>query len=657
MKTAIRILAAGLLCCVGLQQSAGQAPVLDWVKAYENSKDKYLRGDQAGGMVQDKEKNIFYVGYVSEEKTEKYCIPIPNPTGGIPRYSCTYYQVQRGTIVVSKVSPTGEFIWSKRSSITPSLGEYKGAFIALDSLGNVYVTVNVSTCYPSSSGGGIGFSIIDERSHCGAIGILIWKLDRDGNTVWNRPFFGMGVSATHLTGSTYLMINFQDTLGGRDFFLWKINASGNHQLIKHFSSPYYEAATSIHIDGQANLYVTGIFFDTLTIPANNGSISLVSAGDADIFVMKLNSAGNCIWAKSIGGPYRDDGIAGIDRYNNLYLTGNFSGEVDFDPGPGTFVLTTPAWRVDAFVLKLDQDGNFVWAKQVREHARGSAVAASRNGCVYVATINYLGAQVTKYDPNSNWVWTGSIPDSCSISSLAVTDEENVLLYGDFSGRADFDPGRRKSIRQSGGLSDIFIAQWSECHPSTGIAGLVVCDTFNEHGYVLTQSGLYTLDIINAAGCDSTLTLDLTVITVDTSVTQTDSTLVANAIDATLRWLACENGQPIPGETFQVFRPKVHGHYAAEVTYQGCTHVSSCRFARGAVISLFPNPTTGQFTIDMGGDYYNLTLVVAAAAGQEMYTRQYATARIITLDLPGEAGVYFVRIQDGENRHVLKVVKQ
>lgn len=74
--------------------------------------------------------------------------------------------------------------------------------------------------------------------------------------------------------------------------------------------------------------------------------------------------GDFVWAKAMGGTSDDsgEGIA-VDDAGNVYTTGSFYGTVDFDPGPGSFNLTSTGFS-DIFVSKLDSAGNFVWAKRM-----------------------------------------------------------------------------------------------------------------------------------------------------------------------------------------------------------------------------------------------------------------------------------------------------
>ena len=89
-----------------------------------------------------------------------------------------------------------------------------------------------------------------------------------------------------------------------------------------------------------------------------------------------------LWAKQLGGTASDVAYSvALDSSNNVYTVGLFQGTADFDPGPGTFNLTTAGYD-DAFVSKLDGAGNFVWARQlggtVMDRANGVALDSSSN---------------------------------------------------------------------------------------------------------------------------------------------------------------------------------------------------------------------------------------------------------------------------------------
>ncbi|MBT6372369.1 MAG: hypothetical protein HOJ86_06840, partial [Acidimicrobiaceae bacterium] len=121
---------------------------------------------------------------------------------------------------------------------------------------------------------------------------------------------------------------------------------------------------SVAVDSSGNVYTTGYFNGTVDFDPGAGTANLTSNGYKDVFVSKLDSSGNYVWAKNFGGTGNDMGYSvAVDSSGNVYTTGYFTGTVDFDPGAGTTNLV-PNGSSDAFVSKLDSSGDLVWAKNL-----------------------------------------------------------------------------------------------------------------------------------------------------------------------------------------------------------------------------------------------------------------------------------------------------
>src|SRR5674476_1418906 len=101
---------------------------------------------------------------------------------------------------------------------------------------------------------------------------------------------------------------------------------------------------SIAVDASGNVYTTGYFLGTVDFDPGAGTYNLTSAGGYDIFIIKLDASGNFVWAKNMGassGASSDQGFSiAVDASGNVYTTGLFTGTADFDPGAGTYNLTS-----------------------------------------------------------------------------------------------------------------------------------------------------------------------------------------------------------------------------------------------------------------------------------------------------------------------------
>jgi gliding motility-associated-like protein len=286
--------------------------------------------------------------------------------------------------------------------------------------------------------------------------------------------------------------------GDQDVFLLKLNSSGNFLWCISFgggsaSSSYNDTGYDLALDNQGNILVTGIYKGTCDFDAGIGTYTISSnSGNPDIFVAKYNSLGSFIWAKSIGGVSNDMATSiDIDLSNNIYVSGQFYGNTDFDPGAGTFFLApslpnsngTFSISSQIFHLKLDSNGNFIWANQSGDYSddlsfssidnQGNMFSSGR----YAGTVDfdpgtgisnltspasYYGIFVRKLDSNGNFMWVHGFNGSINSEGTSISTDQNgdVLITGFFQGTIDFDPGASVFNLTSNGGTDGFILKLS-----------------------------------------------------------------------------------------------------------------------------------------------------------------------------------------------------
>src|SRR5258708_19018608 len=173
---------------------------------------------------------------------------------------------------------------------------------------------------------------------------------------------------------------------------------------------------------------------------------------------------NLLWVKQFGGPNSDEGRSvTVDKQGNVLTTGVFEGTVDFDPGAGTFNLTSVSASNDVFISKLDPNGNMLWTKQIggagNEYAFSITTDASGN--IYVigifsgtadfdsgsGTFNMTSVSagedifITKLDPSGNLLWAkqmGGISNDYGYS-IALDASGSVYSTVYFQYTPDFDP--------------------------------------------------------------------------------------------------------------------------------------------------------------------------------------------------------------------------
>ena len=301
--------------------------------------------------------------------------------------------------------------------------------------------------------------------------------------------------ALDAAGNVYTTGSFQDVVdfdpnagvfnltsgGSFDIFVSKLDPSGNLIWAKAIGNTSADVAYGIAVDASGNVHITGYFQGTVDFDPNAGTTNLTSTGAQDIFVTKLDTTGNLVWAKAMGDTGIDfgNGIA-VDASSNVYTTGTFQGIADFDPNAGVFNLTS-AGGFDIFVSKLNATGNLVRAKQMGSTGAdiGQGIAADASGNVYTTgyfqgTVDFdpnAGTSnltsgggndifVSKLDATGNLVWAKKMGSSGGdVGNSIIADVTgNVYTTGYFSGTTDFDPNAGVLNFTSVGGFDIFISK-------------------------------------------------------------------------------------------------------------------------------------------------------------------------------------------------------
>jgi hypothetical protein len=274
--------------------------------------------------------------------------------------------------------------------------------------------------------------------------------------------------------------------GSLDIYISKLDHEGQLVWARTIGGDLFDQSWSMAIDpsGSGDIYLTGTFQGTVDFDPGNGIFNMTSAGGADIFITKLDRAGNFEWVRTFGGIYDDVGRSiAIDPAGNgeIVVTGSFQGTVDFDPAIGTFNITSNG-NEDIFISKFDVAGDMVWVKAIGgtgfDHGYSIAIDPSGSGDVYTTgafertadfdpgpgkfnlkSFGNIDCFISKLNSSGNFVWAGNMggtgSDAGGVSIAIDPGNGSVVSTGYFSGTVDFDPGAGIYNLSDGG---VFIAR-------------------------------------------------------------------------------------------------------------------------------------------------------------------------------------------------------
>jgi hypothetical protein len=240
-----------------------------------------------------------------------------------------------------------------------------------------------------------------------------------------------------------------------DIYLIKLDNEGNVLWGKSIKGEWTEYCRKVDTDPQGNVILAGEFcsntatIDSITL-INTHQTPFPDESTFDIFIVKFNSEGDLLWAKSGGGIYHEHANSVCtDHLGNVFIFGNFmSPVVTFDN-----LSLYNTGNLDLMLIKYDRNGNATWAKSAIGSGQENAwsVKTDLNNNVYIAgsyrsssisfdnftlinSSNYFDLYLVKYNPNGSVIWVKSASGEKwdDANAISVDEENNVYLAGHFN---------------------------------------------------------------------------------------------------------------------------------------------------------------------------------------------------------------------------------
>jgi len=551
MNSGIRKLMVSIIFSASFMPCHAQKPVFQWAKSFLTTELINYRDLSNGRSIGvDPDGNVYTVGLFMhgvdfDPGPEVYSIS----AGGRESYG----------IYVSKLSPAGDFIWAKQ---LPVLVDWSAIEMAVDKNGNVYITSTIGDPADMDPG-----PAVQMMTPIGSRDAFVVKLDSDGNLLWARQFGGPGDTVPYGTaididqnGNVIACGAFNNTVdfdpgpgthtmrstGNFEGYIVKLSSDGNLVWAKKFGDfgRIYGnlSINDVKCDAYGNIYTTGTYSEPVDFDPGPSTFRLPGSGG---FVAKLDPNGNFLWAKKIGSSENNQYInptgLDLDSKGNVYTIGSFSNTQDFDGGAEVYNLTSIESTFDPYLLKMDKDGNFVWAKNLGGDGLdyGTDLVIDNSDNIYTVSLYngnvdfdpgpavhpidnlYDNSVISRFDENGNFLSATVFDKGIAIRKLALDNVNNVAATGFFSGEADFDPGPAEAILSGAGDEAPFVMKLGPCKQvTTASLNVISCKNYTLNNVTYDSTGIYKSVIPNSYGCDSIIILNLTINRFSKTVNQT-----------------------------------------------------------------------------------------------------------------------------------------
>lgn len=402
--------------------------------------------------------------------------------------------------VIAKFNSNGACLWAHKIGGT-----------GRDFCNIITITSDSSLIIGGGFSGQVDFDPSSNDSICNstyAYDLFFLKLSMDGDFEWVRILTGTapindcihGISENSdddliLVGEFSGTMDFDPGLGQsyvasgtgfgspRAIFLAKYNLIGELVWINKIGggSPA-DIPYDLELDNDDNIVIAGLFMSaSMDMDPSSGTSFIYNSSTnsgTDGFLAKYDIDGNHLWSGSFGGQFSDETrTLAINSSNEIVITGQYNGNIDFDITNNTHVINSGAGHSE-FMSKYLPSGQLLWARLLSPNylVRGSGF--DQNGNIYLTgsfldTVTIDGHSITAtgqgeifitgFSMNGNCIWSNSIggPNGESPFDLILDQDNDIIIGGGFNGQIDLDPSQAvyEFIGEST-LSNFFIAKYS-----------------------------------------------------------------------------------------------------------------------------------------------------------------------------------------------------
>lgn len=467
--------------------------------------------------------------------------------------------------------------------------------------------------------------------------------------------------------------------GVEDVFLVKYDPTGAFLWAKQFGGPSIDIGYDVAVDALGNCYVTGSFMGQSVF----GNVTLQSSGisDYDAFLVKVDPAGNILWARHGGGSSWDESRGIALSGENVYISGNFT-------GPATFDSVTVTGGQDVYVASYDLSGNVNWVVTGGgDHADfANGLAADPAGNLYAtgyfqgqasfgthqvanASNLYIDMFVTKLDSGGTFLWAkrgGAVGDDDAGRAITTDELGNVYVAGEIRNSGNFE-----NLNYTvSGIADMFVAKYNtsgnlEFMTHEGNGG-------GNYGYGIaaTSSNVYVTGLYNGIISFGPTTLDnpgsngiyFAKLSSQNGVFTGAIAAGGTGNDAG-RAVALDNSGAVyqTGEfehspsTFGPFSLNTAGARDIFIAKVNPSSLGIANF-QSTELQVSPNPSNGRFELALPRET-ETEITIVSLLGQVIFRKRYSVSESgsIAVDFTAPPGIYVVNALNEDRVLIEKIV--
>ena len=503
----------------------------------------------------------------------------------------------------------------------------------------------IAVSMPNANTVAVGANLNDGNgNNSGHVRVFSWN-----NNTWEQKGADLdGEFWDNQSGSAISMPDENTIAIGAKYNNWNGVHSGHVRIYRWNGNNWIQKGVDLN-----GPYAGTLFGSSVSMPDSNTIAVGAPVGAGIVFVYK--------WIGTIWYP-KGNTILGLGSWR--------AGTSVSMPNPNMVAIGMPA-------LESGHVGIFAWngSSWIQKGGIivGEAAGDSLGNMVSMPDTNFIAISAYRNDGNGNRAGHVRIYQWNGIDWVQYGSDIDGEAAGDQSGFAlSMTEGNTVAIgacyNNGNGSNAGHVRVYRFCSNSANTIYQTGCNSYisPSGNHIWTSSGTYSDTLQSSSGCDSILTILLTINTVDVSVTNNAPTFAANAAGAAYQWLDCDNGfAMIPGATGQSFTATANGNYAVEITKNGCTDTSACipitnigitDHTMPSFVKIFPNPSNGYFYIIPDKKSAELSILIRNTLGQIVSRQKFSTSSEIKAALPAESGLYLIEVTSGDTVRMFRILK-